>query len=211
MKSRISNFGLLKADQSFTLVELITVMAIILLLVSLLLPAMSYARIQARKYVARQDMTNLQNALLGFRQEYGYFPAPTTWQDLSTTLNGNVNAFTGVSASSGSFASNNNPKAIRFMEFKTNQVNSSGEFLDPWGTKYMVLMDNGGAAVGKAGWSDLSNGGASGPEDGMVSHPRTTATNLQTQVAIYSCGQNVTDDSADQTYYDDISSWNEQP
>lgn len=196
---------------SFTLIELLTVMAIILLLVGLLLPALQYSRVQAKKHIARTDISNLYNALTSYHQEYGYWPQPTTWVDLSTMLNGNIHPYTGVGAASGSWSSNNNAKAIRFMEFKTNQVNTAGEFIDPWGTAYMVLCDHGGAAVGKAGWSDLSNGGATGPEDGMVSHPRTTATNLQTQVAIYSAGSNKQDDNADNTYFDDISSWNEAP
>jgi prepilin-type N-terminal cleavage/methylation domain-containing protein len=194
--------------RGFTLVELITVMAIILLLVGLLLPALNGARNQARKHIARQDITSLYNALMSYRQEYGYFPQTTSWTELGTMLNGNIHPYTGTGAASGSWASNNNPKAIRFIEFKTNQVSSSGQFIDPWQMPYLVLMDNGAGAVEKVGWSDAST---SGPEDGMVSHPRTTATNLQTQVAIYSSGSNKQDDLADQTYYDDISSWNETP
>jgi type II secretory pathway pseudopilin PulG len=197
------------------LIELLTVIAIILLLVGLLLPALTFARNQARKHVARQDMSNMYNALLSFRQEYGYWPSTSSWTELGTMLNGNIHPYTGAGAASGSWASNNNPKAIRFLEFKTNQVSSTGQYLDPWGDAYYVLMDHGGAAVEKAGWSDLSQppgvGGTTGPEDGMVSHPRTTVTNLQTCVAIYSIGSNKQDDLADQNYFDDVSSWNESP
>lgn len=194
--------------QCFTLIELVTVMAIILLLVGLLLPALNFAKTQARKHVARQDISSLYSALLAFRQEYGYFPQTTSWTELGTMLNGNYHPYTGAGAASGSWASNNNPKAIRFMEFKTNQVSSTGQFIDPWQMPYLVLMDNGAGAVEKVGWTDAS---ASGAEDGMVSHPRTSTTNLQTQVAIYSTGSNKQDDLADQTYFDDISSWNETP
>jgi len=199
------------SDRSFTLIELMTVMAIVLVLVGLLLPALNFARNQAKKHLVRNDISNMTTALKAFRMEYGYWPDTTSWGELSTTLNGNLHAYTGAGAASGSFASNNNPKAIRFLEFKTNQVNAAGQVLDPWGTPYIVMMDHGGTALERGGWQDLSQppgtGGTTGPEDGMVCWPNTTASNIQSTVAIYSCGQNKVDNNGDNIIYDDILSW----
>jgi type II secretory pathway pseudopilin PulG len=196
---------------SFTLIELMTVMAIILVLVGLLLPALNFARTQAKKHLVRTDVSNMTTALKSFRTEYGYWPDTTSWGELSTALNGNIHPYSGAGAASGSFASNNNPKAIRFLEFKTNQVNAAGQVLDPWGTPYIVMLDHGGTALERGGWEDRSQtlygNGSPAPEDGMVNWPNTTASNIQSQVAIYSCGQNKVDNGGDNILYDDILSW----
>jgi type II secretory pathway pseudopilin PulG len=186
---------------SFTLIELITVIAIILVLVGLLLPALNFARTQVKKHLVRNDINNLTSALKSFRMEYGYWPVTTSWTEMTTTLNGNIHPYTGAGAASGSFASNNNPKAIRFMEFKTNQVDSSAQFLDPWGSPYIMLLDHGSTSIGKPAWADTTS------EDFAIRWPNTAASNIQAQVAIYSIGQNKADNDGDNSYYDDVLSW----
>ncbi len=197
-------FQISDSRSSFTLIEMITVTAIIAVLVGLLLPAYQYAKNQAKKHICRQDMSNLKSALMSFRAEYGYFPQPANWTDLGTMLNGNFHPYTGTGAAAGSFSSNNNPRAIRFMEFKTNSVDSTGALVDPWQKAYIVLMDNGTNSVGKVigSWTDTT------PEDGQVDKPGG-GTSIQSQVAIYSSGSNMTDDNGDTSSYDDVISWSE--
>jgi type II secretory pathway pseudopilin PulG len=205
---------------SFTLVEMLTVVAIIAVLIGLLFPAYNYAKNQAKKAVARQDMSNLKAALLSYRSEYGYFPQTTSWTEMGTMLNANLHPATSVAAASGSFASNNNPRAIRFMEFKTNSFNTAGAFVDPWGTPYILLSDHGGTSLGYATWIDRSqnNNASAGPEDGMLNHPDFMAvagSNLHLQVAIFSAGPDrvnqytVVADPNPEVNGDDIYSWRE--
>ena len=194
------------------MIELMVVMAILAMMIGILLPAFRFARNAAKRHNARADISNLSSALKAFRMEYGYWPQTTSWAEMSTMLNANINPFTGLGAAVGSWASNNNPKAVQFMEFKTNLVSAAGEFIDPWGSPYIVMTDHGGTALGKATWSDISQpppgGGSSGPEDGMVRMP-SAASNIQAQVAIYSIGSDKIDQSGSTSTNDDIPSWME--
>ena len=188
--------------RSFTLIELMVVMAIIALMAGALLPALRFARDATKKHVARTDMSNLGTALKAFHLEYGYWPQTTSWTEMGTMLNANNHPYTGMPAAAG-WASNNNPRAIQFMEFKTtNQIDVAGALLDPWGSPYIVLSDHGGPALGKAGWSDTL------PEDGKVTMPGG-GTEIQAQVAIYSVGIDKTDNNGNNTTEDDLPSWME--
>jgi prepilin-type N-terminal cleavage/methylation domain-containing protein len=62
----------------FTLVELLTVIAIVGLLAALLIPTMGGARNSARRAETRIRFSQWANALEQFRQDYGYYPAVTT-------------------------------------------------------------------------------------------------------------------------------------
>ena len=197
---------------SFTLIELLVVVAIIMLLVGMLLPAIGYAKTQAKKARVYAEMTNMKVALLSYHNEYGYWPNTNVWSTMTTMLNGNVNPYTGVGAASGSWESNNNPRAIRFMEFKPDLISTAAEFIDPWGGPYIMLLDHGGLGcigmIPVTNWRDFSAPGVlSGPEDGMVSDPAVANSNIMSTVAIYSTGPDKVDSDADNITYDDIPNW----
>ena len=61
-------------DRGFTVIELLTVVAIIGILVSLLFPAVRSARISANKAKTRVQFNQWAGALEAFRSEYGYYP-----------------------------------------------------------------------------------------------------------------------------------------
>ena len=196
MKRRTPNAE--RRTRSFTLIELLAVIAIITLLVGLVVPTIGYTRKQAKKARARAEIDSLKIALRSYYQEYGYWPqtSSTNWVELSTMLNGNIHPYSG--AAGVAWATNNNPRAIRFMEFKRDSVSSGGTFLDPWDRSYCVLTDHGGGAVGRSGWTDGLR------EDGQVLNPG--GGEIQAQIAIYSFGSDKTDgNGADGT--DDVKSW----
>jgi len=58
----------------FTLVELLTVIAIIAILMGLLFPAINIARNQARKAQARSDCSQISGAVKAYYTEYGKYP-----------------------------------------------------------------------------------------------------------------------------------------
>jgi type II secretory pathway pseudopilin PulG len=65
---------------SFTLIELIVVIAIIIILAGLLIPAYQAAQNQARKAQAKNDLTQIVTAVNAFYTEYGRYPVnPTLW------------------------------------------------------------------------------------------------------------------------------------
>src|SRR5688500_1250239 len=64
----------LRPHFAFTLIELITVIAIIAILMALLFPAMSGAREGARRGKAGTVVRNIVNACKGYASDYGKYP-----------------------------------------------------------------------------------------------------------------------------------------
>jgi prepilin-type N-terminal cleavage/methylation domain-containing protein len=70
---------------AFTLIELLVVISIIGLLVSILLPALSQARILARKVQCSSNLKQMGVGLYGYASDYdGQFPFPSKDQNLHT-------------------------------------------------------------------------------------------------------------------------------
>jgi prepilin-type N-terminal cleavage/methylation domain-containing protein len=62
--------------RAFTLIELLVVIAIIAILVGLLFPAFKAVQYQARQTQAKNDLTQIVNAVNAFYTEYGKYPVP---------------------------------------------------------------------------------------------------------------------------------------
>ena len=86
---------------AFTLIELLVVIAIIAILVGLLFPAFKAVQNQARQTQAKNDLTQIVNAVNAYYTEYGRYPLgitadttygpggnPTTNETLFTELRG---------------------------------------------------------------------------------------------------------------------------
>jgi prepilin-type N-terminal cleavage/methylation domain-containing protein len=124
----------------FTLIELLVVIAIIAILAGLAFPAVQGALGSGRKAQARNDVAQLTAAIKAFQLEYGRLPvAPTGTGDLTNAPNASV-----ISALTSS--NDLNPRGITFIEVNAYRkgkggTNSSGAFLDPWGTEYQISLD----------------------------------------------------------------------
>ncbi len=83
----MSDAGLLKArrfdtnalqkrrpQRAFTLIELLVVIAIIAILIGLLFPAFRAVQDQAKRTQAKNDLTQIVNAVNAFYTEYGKYP-----------------------------------------------------------------------------------------------------------------------------------------
>ena len=62
---------------AFTLIELLVVIAIIAILIGLLFPAFSAVQNQAKKTQAKNDLTQIVNAVNAYYTEYGKYPIAT--------------------------------------------------------------------------------------------------------------------------------------
>jgi len=158
----------LKHNRAFTLIELLVVIAIIAILVGLLFPAFKAVQNQARQTQAKNDLTQIVNAVNAFYTEYGKYPvsgtievtigpggSPTTNETLFTELR----ACTAAAGSCPAAATINtrqivfisppdvkvsaNPRSgIATQTVTVNGVSiPRGSYVDPWGTNYVVRID----------------------------------------------------------------------
>ncbi len=75
-----------KKTRGFTIVEILTVLAIISLLISVLLPALNMARNAARTAKQKVQMSSIDQALLAWRNDFGDYPPSNV--DAATTYCG---------------------------------------------------------------------------------------------------------------------------
>ncbi len=76
-----------RTSLAFTLIELITVIAIISVLMALLFPHLAAARDSARRQTAATVVRNVVNAANGYKQDYGKYPPVAAAADTTTAAN----------------------------------------------------------------------------------------------------------------------------
>lgn len=84
--------------RAFTLVELLTVIAILGILAAILIPTTSSARVAANKAKTRAQFAQWAAAIEAFRQEYGYYPTFETAGAGANKVNGNTAGSTNLTA-----------------------------------------------------------------------------------------------------------------
>lgn len=110
--------------RAFTLIELLTVVAIIAILVGLLFPAIGSAIKRAERAKAQATVTGLAVAFKGYYNEFG------RWGTNVSASAGNVT--TGVFA---------NARGTVLYDFPAKDIDSSGNFVDPWRQPYRFQAD----------------------------------------------------------------------
>ena len=148
--------------QAFTLVELLTVIAIIAILMGLLFPVMNGVKEQARKAEAKTACAGIVTAVRQYHTEYGKYPITSSsttppaadvivGDSVGSGTAGNENLFNILRAVASGTNANHalNPRRIVFFEGK-NSANTTapkggfgptGAFFDPWGAQYCVAID----------------------------------------------------------------------
>lgn len=199
--------------RAFTLIELLVVIAIIGILVGLLFPAFKAVQNQARSTQAKNDLTQIVNAVNAFYTEYGKYPLVTNDTTYGSTTLPNTDLFytlraVASGANAGSVA---NPRQIVYISppdvKDPNSPRSGigtaaanvGQYFDPWGIPYKVRID--------------------GVYDNQLANPYSlnagAAPNLQTGVIAWSFGtdtqsQSLPGPASDKnsgTNSDDVISW----
>ena len=129
----------LKSPQGFTIAELMVVVAIIVILMSLLFPAVQGALEAAKKAQAKNDVTQIATAIVAYDTEYGRLPSTNPAPEVLNFAQAPYNAL---------IASNDtlNPRKIIFLEvlnYKRGKGGiSNGVFVDPWANSYYVAADS---------------------------------------------------------------------
>lgn len=119
-------------ESSFTLIELLTVIAIIAVLAGLLFPALTASRRAAKETTARLKISQVATCFRSYYNDYAVWPSNPTNGALWVSI------LTGNSGIDGSVT--NNPRKIIYMEFKAAETNSTG-ILDPWSQAYSIGFD----------------------------------------------------------------------
>lgn len=154
----------------FTLVELLTVIAIIAILGLILLPVLGSVRERAKVTTATSDVKQIANAWRIYYVDRRSWPDPQDFESgdsvakSSERADGEVfwNAY--VKLLSGDFdpgtdaaLARNNPSATAYLPLRPAQIDQNGEFVDPWGNPYKFKLDK----------------RYSGPPDAIVDSSRT--------------------------------------
>ncbi len=175
-------------SHGFTLVELLTVIAIIAILMGLLFPAIGVVKEQARKAETKTACTGIVAACKAYNTEYGKYPvldnvpAGDLWfgDTKIGAAKDNVDLFNTLRArSAGAGAKDYNPRRIVFFEGKdagnptapkggfaaAGSSGIVGAFYDPWGAQYNVVIDADYNNEVKVPYTDFAN---SSPQTGCV-------------------------------------------
>src|SRR5215475_1991380 len=127
---------------AFTLIELLVVIAIIAVLIGLLFPAFRSVQDQARRTQAKNDLTQIVNAVNAYYTEYGKYPLATQGSETTFTSDNSDLMFTLRAIAFGANAANVlNPRKIIFLSppdvkdpsYPRAGVTSAGIYYDPWG------------------------------------------------------------------------------
>src|SRR5438876_3170211 len=148
-----------KQEHAFTLIELLVVIAIIAILIGLLFPAFKAVQNQARQTQAKNDLTQIVNAVNAFYTDYGKYPLVTVDNTIygpTGSLNANLFYTLRAVASSLNAGDVANPRKIVFISppdvkdpanprsgIGTTGGTGPGQYFDPWGKPYNVEIDGG--------------------------------------------------------------------
>jgi prepilin-type N-terminal cleavage/methylation domain-containing protein len=165
-----------RCNHAFTLIELLVVIAIIAILIGLLFPAFSAVQNQAKRTQAKNDLTQIVNAVNAYYTEYGkyplvvsdtiYGPAGTAsnvlFNELRATATATQNPRQIVFISPPDVKDPTNPRSgIATQATTINGISVAiGDLVDPWGTPYNVAIDGGYNNQLANAYTDGSAGGS---------------------------------------------------
>ena len=124
-----------RSTAAFTVLELLAVIAIILALAGLILPAVSKARTAARKTAARTEIKQIETAWTHYFAEYQAWPGNVDGTTCYPIAKDMANLLEGSNV-----WNNANPKRISFMHF--TRINAVSNPISPWGNRQGASTDD---------------------------------------------------------------------
>jgi prepilin-type N-terminal cleavage/methylation domain-containing protein len=146
-----------QGNEAFTLIELLVVIAIIAILIGLLFPAFKAVQNQAKQTQAKNDLTQIVNAVNAYYTDYGRCPLVTADTLITTTSTPSTAdlLYTLRAVNAGQNTNNAaNPRVIVFIsppyvkndtagQRRSGVSPTDGNYYDPWGTPYVIKIDGG--------------------------------------------------------------------
>lgn len=120
---------------SFTLIEMMVVMGIIVLLATLLFPAVIRFRERAKRRQALVEACNIAVAVKMFRAEHGKWPNQTQGATDTTYFVNNYEIINRLRIPGS------NERHKIYLPLQTNSLDRFGNYVDPWGLPYTICMD----------------------------------------------------------------------
>jgi len=140
------------ASRGFTAAEMLTVILILSLLITLLVPSVRLVQRRMERNRAAADANALVQAVMHYQQVYGEWPIPA-----GSSANGSGFYVFGINSILTTAAclrttydlspvlrrlnpdSPDNPRQLSFLTLPTNTFDK-GEFVDPWRARYVLVM-----------------------------------------------------------------------
>lgn len=122
---------------SFTLVELLIVIGIIIILAGILLPVVNSGIKKADMTKAKAEITTLVNAIKQFESTYGFLP--TSACDAATGKVTDYELLIRILQAEETTTPAVNVRKVRFLDV---QGNVPGTYTDPWDNNYEILLDH---------------------------------------------------------------------
>lgn len=151
-----------KQKQNYTLIEVLTVIAIIGVLAGILFPMVTRSRERAVENRAVAGANAIALALRNYKMSYSKFPVPVSDPVGGNTGNG-ANTFGGLNdydkiifslsgvLPGGTKDDTNfktvNRKKTSFLELPPEYMKDGGFFANPWGRRYWIVYKSGGNGV----------------------------------------------------------------
>lgn len=191
---------------AFTLIELLVVIAIIAVLIGLLFPAFRAVQDQAKRTQAKNDLTQIVNAVNAYYTDYGKYPLATD----DSTISNNADLFYTLRGVPLGANLNNavnprqivfiNPSSVKDMANPRSGIGSDGQYYDPWGP-----------TAGRAE-SGIYHLRIDGNYDNQIGNPYTADTGagpgtLTLGVIAWSFGKDGTQGTTNFNGSDDVISW----
>ena len=160
---RTANFYMKAGIKAFTLIELLTVIAIIGILAAIIIPSAAGVRVSANKAKTKATFSQWSLAMDLFKGDYGYYPAigSTTPAGVSTKLVVFPSFFAAMTGKDYLGAAITplfgNTRKLSFYSPASADVDTSGNLVDAFGnTEFAVFTDTNGDGIINAALDSLS-------------------------------------------------------
>ncbi len=179
----------MKKNQAFTLIELLTVIAIIGILAGIIIPTVGAVKIAAKKATTKAQFSQWSTAMGLFKQEYGYYPVLHTSNKIdSIKFSGGLTG-RNLDGSKPATSPSGNKKGLSFLSIADSDMNlAKDKIVDGFGnTEIAVYTDTNGDGI--INTTDGAFVTVKGIEDTASAAPDLPTGGVSAGVVFYSAGK----------------------